>query len=219
MDARPLAPDDLPAVVEVVVAAFADYPYWRWLVTDADERAHTMRSYYRADLGPLLPTSWGIDDDEGGLRAVAVWARSDAWPGFGGDSTAVAGLAAPRMVRALAAMDATAPGEAHWYLDVLAARPADQGMGAGGKVLTAGLRRADADGLACYLETGKEANLDFYRHHGFAACGETTVEDLDGRWSDGPRTAGPGAATTGDGALHLWGMWRPPDVPAERDHL
>ena len=219
MDSRPLAPGDLPAVVNVVVAAFADYPYWSWLVTDGDERVRTMRRYYRADLGPLLQTSWGIDDGQGGLRAVAIWARSDAWPGFDGDSTGAAGSAAPRMVRALAVMEAMAPGEAHWYLDILAARPADQGTGAGGAVLTAGLHRADVDGLGCYLETGKEANLDFYRHHGFAVCVETTVEDPDGRPPDGPFTADPGTTTRGEGTLHLWGMWRPRTAPSVRDHL
>jgi ribosomal protein S18 acetylase RimI-like enzyme len=58
--------------------------------------------------------------------------------------------------------------EPHWYLWVLGVDPARQGQGIGGLLLRAGLARADASDLPCYLETMNPKNVPLYQKFGFA---------------------------------------------------
>ena len=58
--------------------------------------------------------------------------------------------------------------EAHWYLLLLGVDHAHQGQGLGGRLIQPVLTRADNDGVACYLETEKEANVPFYARRGFS---------------------------------------------------
>ena len=55
----------------------------------------------------------------------------------------------------------------HWYLATLGVDPPYQGQGVGGALIQPVLERADREGLPCYVETGKEINVRFYRQHGF----------------------------------------------------
>jgi ribosomal protein S18 acetylase RimI-like enzyme len=80
----------------------------------------------------------------------------------------------------------------HWYLSVLGTDPSAQGQGLGSAVLGAMLERLDADGVAAYLESSKERNIDFYARHGFRVTGELHL----------PR--GPS----------VWPMWRDPKPAA-----
>ena len=59
------------------------------------------------------------------------------------------------------------PDGEHLYLSVLGVDPARQGAGVGSALLAPGLELCDRDGLAAYLETGKERNIAFYARHGF----------------------------------------------------
>jgi ribosomal protein S18 acetylase RimI-like enzyme len=60
----------------------------------------------------------------------------------------------------------------HWYLLSIGVEPERQGAGVGGRLISAGLQRVDADGLPCYLETDNPDNLPFYRRHGFEVAQE-----------------------------------------------
>jgi ribosomal protein S18 acetylase RimI-like enzyme len=66
---------------------------------------------------------------------------------------------------------------------------AAQGRGVGSRLLKAGTRRCDDEGLPAYLETQTERNLGFYRRHGFEVVSETLPR------RDAPR---------------LWSLWREP---------
>jgi GNAT superfamily N-acetyltransferase len=57
--------------------------------------------------------------------------------------------------------------EPHWYLFQMAVAPTEQRRGAGRMLLNDLLQRADADGVACYLETFLAPNVKYYRAHGF----------------------------------------------------
>lgn len=81
--------------------------------------------------------------------------------------------------------------EAHWYLWVLGVDPARQGQGIGGTLLRAGLERADASDLPCYLETMNPDNVPLYQKFGFAIASEGNI---------------PGSS------VRMWGMVRPARV-------
>ena len=55
----------------------------------------------------------------------------------------------------------------HWYLLGLAVSSSCQGQGIGGSLIQPILKKADEDGLPCYLETTTEAAVRFYQRHGF----------------------------------------------------
>ncbi|MEX0725603.1 MAG: GNAT family N-acetyltransferase [Planctomycetaceae bacterium] len=55
----------------------------------------------------------------------------------------------------------------HWYCQNIAVLPEFQGQGLGRALMRHACDIADADNLACYLETSLERNVDFYRRHGF----------------------------------------------------
>jgi GNAT superfamily N-acetyltransferase len=59
------------------------------------------------------------------------------------------------------------PSYRHWYLWFLGAEPRRQGQGFGSKLLRSLSAKAEADGVACYLETDKAANVKVYEHHGY----------------------------------------------------
>ena len=63
----------------------------------------------------------------------------------------------------------------HWYLLAIGTRPEVQGTGLGGALVELGTAQADEAGIPCYLETGTESNVAFYRKRGFEVTGETEV--------------------------------------------
>lgn len=79
------------------------------------------------------------------------------------------------------------PKEPHWYLNTLAVVPEAQRTGLGSALIEPGLKRADADGVGCYLETQRESNIPFYRRFGFELTEEIGLP----------------------GGPPLWLMWRP----------
>ena len=89
---------------------------------------------------------------------------------------AVQGLrVASRWRRVFETLHAAHPVHPHWYLGILGVDPAWQGRGAGRALLSAFLARADADGVAVYLETDREENVRFYGGAGFRVVGEMRV--------------------------------------------
>ena len=65
----------------------------------------------------------------------------------------------------------------HWYLWVLGVDPVYQGQGVGGALLRAGLARADASHLPCYLETTNAENVPLYHRFGFLVEDERLIPD------------------------------------------
>jgi ribosomal protein S18 acetylase RimI-like enzyme len=77
----------------------------------------------------------------------------------------------------------------HCYLLFLGVEPGLQGQGIGSLLIKPVLKRADEEGLPCYLETMKEVNLAFYRKHGFRVVDEKQIAD---------------------GGPHIWALLRSP---------
>ena len=55
----------------------------------------------------------------------------------------------------------------HYYLMVMAVEPEFQGQGIGSHLMQDGLKWADDEKLACYLETCTAIDVKFYKKHGF----------------------------------------------------
>jgi ribosomal protein S18 acetylase RimI-like enzyme len=91
-------------------------------------------------------------------------------------------------------MEKIHPSEPHWYLALLGTHPDHQGQGLGTAVVAPGIAAADAEGVGCYLESSKEANVPYYERLGFEVIGTYDVD----------RGSGP----------RLWLMWRDPTPPS-----
>jgi ribosomal protein S18 acetylase RimI-like enzyme len=81
------------------------------------------------------------------------------------------------------------PHEPHYYLFAIGALQECRGQGVGSRLMSHILRRCDDEGMPAYLENSKEANLPFYRGHGFEVTREIRFA----------RDAPP-----------MWLMWREP---------
>lgn len=202
-----LSGDRVDEAGAVLAAAFQDDPFVAYLLPDPERRRGRAGRWFMTT-GVRYALRYGEVYATGGdVAGAAVWLA----PG-GTEMTvprmARAGmLAAPlrigpgafvRLMR-FAGFEETlqhrhAPGP-HWYLIVLGVDPAHQGEGIGGRLIAPVLAKADAAGRPCYLETMSEANLAFYRRHGFEVVGE-------------------GAAPAG--GPYVWAMRR---EPADGDRL
>ena len=63
----------------------------------------------------------------------------------------------------------------HWYLAAIGTRPELQGTGLGSALVDLGTAQADASRVPCYLETGTESNVAFYKKRGFEVTGQAEV--------------------------------------------
>lgn len=194
-EVRRASPEDLPELAGMLARAFADDPVAAWASPHGRSRARMLKRFHGARLRHLLPHGevWMT----AGAEAAAVWAPPEAWrASVRQELELTASMLAPRIAWR---MPLIAPGflgiekahperPPHWYLAVLGTDPAAQGRGLGTAVLEPVLSQCDRDGVAAYLESSKERNLDYYARFGFR-----TTRTL--RLPRGPE---------------VWPMWREP---------
>lgn len=194
---RVAAATELDAVCDVLAQAFRDDPVWRWLVPDDGRWQRGAPTIFRHATRPKVAagTVWIAGD---GVDSVAVWGEPGKKPSAIRDLLILPRLATIVWRQAVsglkfeAAMKKARPTEPHWYLAILGTHPDHQGKGLGSSALGPMLDRCDADGVGAYLESSKEANIAYYRRHGFEV-----VEELR------PVAHGPS----------IWPMWREPRPP------
>jgi len=192
---------DVPALASMLARAFMDDPVAMWSCGPDALRPAVLDRFQASRLRQLLVHEevWTTAD----LACAALWAP----PGHVRTSTRediqlASGLLHPRLLwrlpivaKGLLDVQRHHPADPpHWYLAVLGTDPSAQGQGLGSAVLGPVLQRCDADGVAAYLESSKERNVDFYARHGFRVTGELRL----------PR--GPS----------MWPMWREPQPPVGR---
>jgi len=85
----------------------------------------------------------------------------------------------------------------HYYVAVAATLPEAQGRGHLSTLMRAVTRRADAEGLPCYLECHGTRNRGIYMRYGFREVGKYTYEVEDDEPDSAPYT-------------EAFAMWRPP---------
>jgi GNAT superfamily N-acetyltransferase len=185
---------------EVLARAFFDDPMTVYMMPDDQRRKSILPSFMQAGLRICDPHG-EVYTTPGAVLGNACWlppgrtelteetlAGAGALEVLGAMGEEAAGRFAMLMGQ-LGELHAQAVPPEHWYLLILGVDPARQGQGIGGTLIEPVLRRADAEGRACYLETMKPRNVTFYKKHGF----DVVVE-----------------ADTADGGLHFWTMRREP---------
>jgi GNAT superfamily N-acetyltransferase len=186
---------DRGPVAEALGDAFWDDPVMAWILKDADSRTRRLAQMFSVQLrGHYLPlgSTWTTPDHAG----ASLWAP----PGHAITAPTTMLRYAPDLIRALGRHTLRAlrtlnhverlhPKEPHWYLGVLGTRTAAQGKGVGSALLAPVLDRCDEEGIPAFLESSKEANIAFYRRHGFETTGEIALPF---------------------GGPTVWPMWRDP---------
>lgn len=171
---------DPATVAATLTAAFLADPLMGWVFEDAAARpAHLAHWWaWMLDHLPGHATVHATTDD----RSAALWygpdpVDDDAQRDFVGMLAGLLGAeAATAKLRGLSVIPASHPHDRrHWYLAAVGTRPEAQGTGSGGRVLAPVLARADAEGVACYLESSNPRNLTFYERLGFVVTGTIQV--------------------------------------------
>ncbi|UYM25542.1 GNAT family N-acetyltransferase [Streptomyces albus] len=182
---RPLTDADIPASVDALARAFADYPFTRHVIA-AEGHAERVRRFQEICLtriGMVYGRVWVADEG----RAVAVWATpdEDPSPAFAEVGPVLGELIGDRQAAYESAEQAVAPyrpQEPAWFLNTVAVAPEAQGKGLGGAVLVPGIEEAERAGYPASLETSSERNVRFYERLGFRVTAAVTLPD------GGPRT-------------------------------
>jgi ribosomal protein S18 acetylase RimI-like enzyme len=204
---RPADDADQQAVLDVLTEAFMDDPVACWLFPEAGERGRLQPHFYRSLLTHPAGKAYLVGVREG----ASVWLALAAGQALGEEppeGTGVGPIFGESGARLQALGQALAQRhpahEPHVYLACMGVVRERQGAGLGSALLRHGLERADADGLAAYLEASSPRSRALYQRYGFEDLGEPV------RVADGPL---------------LWPMWRQPsspqiptDNPAEGEH-
>jgi ribosomal protein S18 acetylase RimI-like enzyme len=186
---------DVPALARMLARAFFDDPVAIWSCKPDGPRPRLLERFQATRLRQLLVHQevWITPE----LSSAALWAPPKRWKTTPREDIAIARsmlhprllARAPMVAAGFINMERKHPHRPpHWYLGILGTDPSAQGQGHGSAVLRPVLEQCDADGVAAYLESSKERNIDFYARHGFRVTAEL-------RMPRGPR---------------MWSMWRDP---------
>lgn len=185
---------ELEVVADILSQAFDDDPVLRWINTDQE----FVPSFFRMILPSFMEKGLTYVDE--GSRGAASWLGPKdhvKWPYTLGNVISMTKLCGVRgMYRLATSGSRTAhyhPREPHYYLFAIGALPSSQGQGVGSSLISHILRRCDKEQVPAYLENSRQANLDFYRGHGFEVLRKIQFAD---------------------GAPPLWLMWREPQAAA-----
>jgi ribosomal protein S18 acetylase RimI-like enzyme len=178
IDIAPLDRALLDTAGGTLARAFVDDPMFEWVFPDPASRARKLGVLNRIPLEYGLRYGLLVTESDSG-RGVAIWLRPGqsltplgmARCGMLSAPVKVGFAALGRFARANAMMEPVHKqamgGRPHWQLLIVGVDPDLQGRGLGAALVRDGLHRADRDGLACYLDTSKAANVPFYEHLGF----------------------------------------------------
>lgn len=193
----PLTASDDDMAAELLARAFHTDPMMIYLVPDEPSRGRRTQPFFIATI--RYARHYGIAELAANRNAVAMWLTPGNTTITIGRMLRAGGLLAPRKLglsgmgrlNALAShgdkLHKQAISGEHWYLMTIGVDPGQQRSGVGGRLLSVGLRRAEADGLPCYLETADPDNLPFYQRHGFEVVADGQLPN---------------------GGLHVWSMVR-----------
>ena len=179
---RPAQAEDLEAMLDTLVPAFADDPLWGgWAFPQPAKAARLRRALFRFWLEEALPL--GALRVTEGCEAVAGWFAPAGTKGTVAEeqaltawATAELGGDAAGLLAACALLEEAHPQERpHCYLSLLGVRHRGRGLGA--RLLRASLAEIDGAGLPTYLESTSTKNLPLYEGLGFRRIGSVALPD------------------------------------------
>ncbi len=174
-----LPESQISAAAATLARAFHDDPLMVYTIPDPAERARMLPGVYAPMIrfgflaGEVYATA-----SANALEGVALWLPPNAkWTRENIEASgmhllaSVIGNDAYQRYREVVgrewqARERDMP-EACWYLLLLGVEPSCQRRGLGGALMRPILERADAEQLACYLETENQRNVAFYLQQGF----------------------------------------------------
>jgi len=187
--------EDIPVLARMLSRAFWDDPVAAWAYPGDRRRPSALERFQAIRLRQLLGYEEVWTNDE--LSCAALWAPPGRWRSTLREDAALLRsfnhpllfMRMPLVALGWMRLEQIHPRKPpHWYLAVLGTDPDAQGRGHGSRVLGAVLEQCDRDGVAAFLESSKESNVDFYSRHGFRVTDEV-------RLLRGPK---------------MWKMWREP---------
>jgi len=178
MNIEPLTGGDLGAAASVLARAFRDNPAMVEMLrakNDADRERVLLPCMDGFAASVIRYGTAEIVKDAGQVVAVSLFFPPGAFPppAFAtvmqakGPIRAGVGNAI-RIARVDYEMRKRHPHYPHYYLWFLGVERTRQGQGLGSMLLRSLNARADADRVACYLETDKPTSVKLYEHHGYA---------------------------------------------------
>jgi ribosomal protein S18 acetylase RimI-like enzyme len=186
-----LEPDAYGAASAVLARAFYDDPAWIWLIPDPVRRARLLPPLFQAGFDVTAADVWA---NAGPVRGAARWLPPGR-PAVRVAATLRALVTTPARLgratgsflaygRSVELMRTEVAGGPHWYLAGIGVDPDEQRQGIGGALLGPGLDGAARQHLPAVLLTNNEANLSFYRGHGFEVVREgETPKDGPPAWA------------------------------------
>ncbi|HEY0107833.1 MAG TPA: GNAT family N-acetyltransferase [Rhizomicrobium sp.] len=170
--------DDAGTLARLFAAAFAADPVMDWIARPAPNRARALEQFFfwllRARALPFGEVWMSAD---AGVCAAWLPPGAPASPGGVVEQMRLLPMFVrlcgfPRLLRGSAigdAMEKNHPQEKHFYLAFIAVAPRLQGLGLGGAMLEATVRRTDAAAMPAYLENSNPKNTRLYERAGFVA--------------------------------------------------
>ncbi|AYJ47282.1 GNAT family N-acetyltransferase [Rhodococcus sp. P1Y] len=176
-DIRIAATDDLIAAADTLAAAFADYPWTRWVIPEDNytARLHELQHLYLQHAhrhGVVL-----ITDDYAGVAALLP-----------GDAPMPADETMARIIDLYAdRINRLSPGEStpgSWTLETLGVNTHSQGRGIGGRLIEKAIEEVDKrNATVLALETSDLRNVRLYERHGFSIVSHSAPRDEPEVWS------------------------------------
>jgi GNAT superfamily N-acetyltransferase len=178
--ARTATPADLGRLTDILATSFFDDPTWGPLLGEGDRRRRAMQSLLGFFASSALRFPWVLLS--GADESAAVWIPP------GDDEIAPddnerferliheqSGEGAADLLVAMERFEQARPQRLHFYLSLLGTHDDSRGRGIGMGLLAESLRRIDALGMPCYLESTNPANDARYKSQGFEPVGSFTV--------------------------------------------
>jgi ribosomal protein S18 acetylase RimI-like enzyme len=172
------------------------YPAFRHAIPDPQRRRRLLRAFMAASVRDAAEHGHALAaHGEDGPLGVALWMPPGTFPLSAARKARMtpalllgltaAGAASPAFLRLGSALESAHPEDPVWYLQAMGVHPRAQRRGVGGRLMAAGLDRADAAGLPCYLQTSDPANIAYYERFGF-----TVTQPAIETYPDGPTYIG-----------------------------
>ena len=170
--------DDAATLSRLFAAAFTADPIFNWMARPGPRRAQVLEQFFFWLLKTrAIPFGEVWKSADGNVCAAWLPPDTPASPGGFFEQMRLLPLFVrlcgfPRLRRGSAmadAMEKNHPKEQHYYLAFIAVAPRLQGLGLGGAMLEATVKRADELAVPAYLENSNPRNTKLYERAGFVA--------------------------------------------------